>query len=85
MARKVKKPKSAPTKKGFTLKLSKPNKIILGSLLMLLGIALFFSFVSFYFTWEADQSLLTEFTDRNERAQNVLRTFGANVGHLILY
>jgi len=85
MAKKVKKPKSGPVKKGFTLKLSKQNKIILGSLLMLLGVALFFSFVSFYFTWEADQSLLTEFTNRNERAQNLLNKFGANVGHLVLY
>lgn len=85
MAKKVKKPKSAPTKKGFTPKLSKQNKVILGSLLMLLGIALFFSFVSFYFTWEADQSLLTEFTDRNEQARNLLNKFGAHVGHLAVY
>lgn len=85
MAKKAKKTKSAPTRKGFTLKLSKQNKIILGSLLMLLGIALFFSFVSFYFTWEADQSLLTEFGNRNEKAQNLLNKFGANMGHMVLY
>src|SRR5690606_2015017 len=85
MAKKAKKTSATPTKKGFTLKLSKQNKIILGSLLMLLGIALFFSFVSFYFTWEADQSLLTEFTNRNEQAQNLLNKFGANVGHFVLY
>src|SRR5690554_6179926 len=85
MAKKVKKPKSASTKKGFTPKLSKQNKIILGSLLMLLGIALFFSFTSFYFTWEADQSLLTEFTNRNEQARNLLNKFGAHVGHLAIY
>src|SRR5690606_17589175 len=85
MAKKEKKPKSAPTKKGFTPKISKQNKDILGSLLMLLGIALFFSFVSFYFTWEADQSLLTEFTDRNEQARNLLNKFGAHVGHLAVY
>lgn len=85
MAKKARKPKSTSTKKGFTLKLSKQNKIILGGLLMLLGVALFFSFVSFYFTWEDDQSLLSEFSNRNEQAENLLNKFGANVGHLVLY
>ncbi|GGW22558.1 FtsK/SpoIIIE family DNA translocase [Arenibacter certesii] len=86
MAKKSKKPRSAtPTKKSFTLKLSKKNKVILGGLLMLLGIALFFSFLSFYFTWQDDQSVLSEFANRNEQAQNLLNKFGANVGHLIVY
>ncbi|MCM4153633.1 DNA translocase FtsK [Arenibacter sp. N53] len=85
MARKVKKPKSTPNKKGFSLKLSQQNKIIFGGLLMLLSIALFFSFVSFYFTWQDDQSLLSEFADRNEQARNLLNKFGANVSHFVLY
>lgn len=85
MAKKVKKPKSTNNKKGFSLKLSQQNRIIFGGLLMLLSIALFFSFVSFYFTWQDDQSLLTEFTNRNEQAKNLLNKFGANVSHLVLY
>ena len=85
MAKKVKKPKSTPNKKGFSLKFSQQNKIIFGGLLMLLSIALFFSFVSFYFTWQDDQSLLTEFANRNEQARNLLNKFGANVSHLVLY
>ncbi|MCM4166466.1 DNA translocase SpoIIIE [Arenibacter antarcticus] len=85
MAKKVRKPKSTPVKKGFTLKLSKQNKIILGGLLMILGVALFFSFVSFYFTWEDDQSVLSEFSNRNEQAENLLNKFGANVGHVVIY
>lgn len=85
MAKKVKKPKSTPNKKGFSLKLSQQNKIIFGGLLMLLSIALFFSFVSFYFTWQEDQSLLTEFANRNEQARNLLNKFGANVSHFVLY
>jgi len=52
---------------------------------MLLSIALFFSFVSFYFTWQEDQSLLTEFANRNEQARNLLNKFGANVSHFVLY
>lgn len=85
MAKKVKKTKAKPTKKPRSYKLSKQNKIILGSLLMLFSIALFFSFVSFYFNWQDDQSLLTEFHDRNEEAKNLLNKFGASVSHFFVY
>ncbi|SDE63172.1 DNA segregation ATPase FtsK/SpoIIIE, S-DNA-T family [Pricia antarctica] len=85
MAKKARKPKPKTKKKGFSLQLSKQNKIILGSLLILLSMALFFSFVSFYFTWQDDQSLLTEFADRNEEAKNLLNKFGASVSHFVVY
>ena len=85
MAKKVRKTKAKPTKKPRSYKLSKQNKIILGSLLMLFSIALFFSLVSFYFNWEDDQSLLTEFDDRNEEAKNLLNKFGASVSHFFVY
>ena len=82
--RKTKKTSSAK-KKGLSFALSTQNKIILGSLLILFSIALFFSFASFYFSWEADQSLLTEFADRNEQAENLLNKFGASVSHFFMY
>ncbi|MDX1315448.1 MAG: DNA translocase FtsK 4TM domain-containing protein, partial [Eudoraea sp.] len=86
MAKKRKKSKTTSAKKkGISLTLSTQNKIILGSLLILFSIALFFSFASFYFTWEADQSLLTEFSDRNEQAKNLLNKFGASVSHFFMY
>lgn len=79
------KPKPRATKKKAPFKISKQNKIILGSLLMLFSIALFFSFISFYFTWQDDQSLLSEFQNRNEQAQNLLNKFGASVSHFVVY
>ncbi len=85
MAKKIKKKKPQKAKKGRSFKLSKQNKIILGSLLALFSIALFFSFVSFYFNWQDDQSLLTEFQDRNEQAKNLLNKFGATVSHFFIY
>ncbi|MFS4491662.1 DNA translocase FtsK 4TM domain-containing protein [Maribacter sp. 2308TA10-17] len=85
MAKKAKKTKAKPTKKPKSYKLSKQNKIILGSLLMLLSIALFFSFISFYFNWQDDQSALSEFNDRNEEAKNLLNKFGAAVSHFFMY
>ena len=85
MAKKATKRKPKVPKKKTPFILSKQNKIILGSLLTLFSIALFFSFVSFYFTWQEDQSMLTEFKDRNEQAKNLLNKFGASVSHFFVY
>ena len=84
MAKRKKRSKPT-TRKKRSLRLSKPNKIILGSLLVLLSIALFFSFISYYFTWQDDQSLLAEFADRNAEAENLLSKFGASVSHFFMY
>ncbi len=83
MARKKRKATASRKRKGPVL--SKQNKVILGSLLILLSLALFFSFVSFYFTWQDDQSLLTEFANRDKSAENLLNKFGAGVSHFFMY
>ncbi|MCW5515459.1 DNA translocase FtsK [Muriicola sp. Z0-33] len=85
MAKKRKKSTRTTSKKGGSLKLSKQNKIILGSLLVVVSLALFFSFISFYFTWQDDQSTLSEFANRNEEAKNLLNKFGASVSHFFMY
>ncbi|WP_422351745.1 DNA translocase FtsK [Flagellimonas sp.] len=85
MAKKRTKSKPKSAKRKLSLKPSKQNKIILGSLLIVLSIALFFSFMSYYFTWQEDQSLLTEFRDRNAEANNLLNKFGAAVSHFFMY
>lgn len=83
MARNTSRKKKAKkkTRKG----LSKKNKVILGSLLILLSVALFFSFISFYLNWQSDQSLLSEFADRNKEARNLLSKFGAAVSHFFMF
>ena len=85
MAKKVNKSKTKTTKKKVSLKPSKQNKIIFGSLLMLLSIALFFSFISFYFTWQDDQSILADFSTRNKEVKNLLNKFGALISHFFMY
>ena len=85
MAKKKTTTKKKPASKKMSLKPSKQNTIILGSLLILFSMALFFSFVSYYFTWQDDQSLLSEFGDRNEQAKNLLNKFGAAVSHFFVY
>ncbi|MGB3775141.1 MAG: DNA translocase FtsK 4TM domain-containing protein [Leeuwenhoekiella sp.] len=87
MARK--KTKSKATRKKPTVKkitgLSKKQKIVLGSFLFLLGLALLFSFISYFSTWQADQSILNDFGERDVRAQNWLNKFGAAIGHFFIY
>src|SRR5690606_32607927 len=87
MAKKRTTSKAKPTtaKKKVSFKLSKQNKIILGSLLIVLSIALFFSFMSFYFTWQDDHSMLSEFANRHAQASNLLNKFGASVSHFFMY
>ena len=66
-------------------KLSHQQKIILGSLLMLFSIGCFIAFVSFFSTWQEDQSLLSEFGNRELEAQNWLNKFGASISHFFIY
>ncbi|MFI2743238.1 DNA translocase FtsK [Zhouia sp. PK063] len=80
---KSKKSTAKTPRKKFSF--SKQQKIILGSLLMLFSIALCIAFVSFFFTWKQDQSLLTEFTNRQAEAQNWLSKFGASISNLFIY
>jgi len=59
-------------KKSFNLKASKRTKIIFGSFLMLFAIGLFISFLSYFFNWQADQSMMGNVMDRSEQANNWL-------------
>ncbi|MBT8253237.1 MAG: DNA translocase FtsK, partial [Bacteroidia bacterium] len=70
-------------KPSFTL--SNQQKLIFGSLLLILGILLFTAFLSYFFTGQADQSILTEFTSRQVKAQNWLSKVGAWVSDLFIY
>jgi S-DNA-T family DNA segregation ATPase FtsK/SpoIIIE len=76
---------SKTPRKKLSFSLSKQQKILLGSFLSLLGLAFLFSFVSYFFTWQADQSELGILSDRELQAQNWLNKFGANVAHFFIY
>ena len=90
MAKKKTTTKSKPKKiktprKPINFKLSRQQQIILGSFLFFLGIALFFSFVSYLFTWKVDQSVLTDITNRETPTANWLSKFGASVSNFFIY
>ena len=80
----AKKAKTKPTKKPISFKLSRQQQIILGSFLFFLGIGLLFSFISYFFTWKADQSLIIDGT-RDDETANWLSLTGARISHLFVY
>lgn len=84
--------KKASTKKSKTTKIKKPGfkisrqqKVVLGSFLTLLGIALLIAFISFLFNWQADQSTLEEFGNRDLEAKNWMSKFGASISDFFIY
>lgn len=87
MAKKKARPKK-PTSGKFkkpSFKLNRQQKVVLGSFLMLFGLALLVAFVSFLFHWKADQSTLNQFSNRAVEAQNWLSKFGAMVSDFFMY
>ncbi|SDH02231.1 DNA translocase FtsK [Psychroflexus sediminis] len=85
---KTKRSKSTESKqpqKSFSLKSSKRTKIIFGSFLILFSIGLFISFISYFFNWQADQSMLGHVLERGKTANNWLNKFGAYISHLLIY
>ena len=67
------------------LSLSKQQQVVLGSFLMLFGLALTLAFASFFFNWQEDQSVLGELSDRSTEASNLLSKFGAGLGNFFIY
>jgi S-DNA-T family DNA segregation ATPase FtsK/SpoIIIE len=78
---------STPKKPRFKLpsfKLSQQQRLIFGSLLVILGLLLCIAFISFLFTGQADQSTLNEFGDKTVEAQNWLSKSGAWLSDLFI-
>src|SRR5690606_27516867 len=79
MAKKKTETNKTPKKplKMPSLKLSSQQKLVLGSFLAIFGILLFIAFVSYFFTGEADQSSLSNFSSRETVSKNWLSKSGA--------
>jgi S-DNA-T family DNA segregation ATPase FtsK/SpoIIIE len=78
------KPKKKPLIKKPSFALSSQQRLIFGSLLLILGLLLFISFVSYLFTGPEDQSTLTEFASRNIKPKNLLNKIGAWLSDLFI-
>ena len=78
------KAKTKRTLKTPSFKLSNQQKLIFGSLLIILGVLLFISFLSFIFTGKEDQSVLSNFPERTEAYKNWASQLGAWVSELFI-
>jgi len=77
--------KAKAPRKRLSFQWTKKQKIIWGSLLFFIGLALFFSFASYLFTWKADQSEIGNLTQRSLETRNLLNKVGSNLGHFFIY
>ncbi|WP_100629260.1 FtsK/SpoIIIE family DNA translocase [Algoriphagus formosus] len=89
---KPKKAKSSASKLNFSFGNIKNSKLVLalGIILMSLGIFLFFAFLSYLLSGEADQSLVMNSSEESTRtiareSQNWLGWLGAQASHLLIY
>lgn len=72
-------------KPSFNWKFTRQQKFAIGVLLILLAVALLFSFVSYFITGNYDQSQVHEVFNRETRVQNWLGKFGADLADFFLY
>ena len=83
MAKKKGKSKKKSLKKP-DLRINDRNRLIVGLLLVFIGLALFISIISFFFSWKYDQSNLN-YEIGGEPAHNWIGKTGANLSHLLVY
>ena len=77
--------KSTPEK---TPKVRKPmsdqQRLLLGSFIVVVGLLCIISFASFFFTGDVDQSVLSDFGNRESQAENVLNKLGAALSYFFV-
>lgn len=68
-----------------SLKLNRLQEVIIGSALVVMGLLLLFSFISYLFTGTQDQSVLQELGARTTPTKNWISQLGAWLGHVFIY
>lgn len=90
MARKKKsatkiKTKSTKPNPIVTFFKSRQTQTIIGSFLLLFSLFLFVAFISFFFSWQDDQSVVNQFGDKNIPTKNLLGKVGASLSDFFIY
>ncbi|UTD16659.1 DNA translocase FtsK [Tenacibaculum mesophilum] len=80
-----KQPKTSIIKKAKTFFSNRQNQTILGFFLLLFSIFLTVAFISFFFSWQEDQSTLSQFADRTIPTKNLLGKIGAKLSNFLVY
>lgn len=69
----------------FVFLKSKQAQTIFGIFLMLFSIFLGIAFISFFFSWQEDQSTIHQLTNRTVKSENLLGKIGANLSYFFIY
>ncbi len=64
---------------------NRKNQVIIGIFFMFLSAFFIITFIDFFFSWQQDQSILTEFTDRTIKSQNQTGKVGSSLGNFFVY
>lgn len=80
-----KQPKNNPLKKISAFFSNKHNQTILGAFLVLFSIFLTVAFISFFFSWQEDQSSLSQFSNKTIPTKNLLGKIGAKLSNFLIY
>ena len=80
-----KQPKNNSLKKVYSFFLNKHNQTILGAFLVLFSIFLTVAFISFFFSWQEDQSALSQFSNKAIPSKNLLGKIGAILSNFLIY
>lgn len=87
----AKKTKASTKKKNTTFRAiraffnSRQTQTIIGVFFILFSIFLCIAFISFFFTWQEDHSIISQFSDRNISSKNWLGKIGATLSHYSIY
>ncbi|WP_272148923.1 DNA translocase FtsK [Tenacibaculum aiptasiae] len=80
-----KQPKINLFKKVSSFFSNRQNQTITGAFLILFSIFLTVAFISFFFSWQEDQSSLTQFADKKIPTKNLLGKIGAKLSNFFIY
>ena len=64
---------------------SRQTQIIIGSFFILFSVFLCIAFISFFFSWQEDQSILGELSNKSIASRNLLGKIGAALGDFFIY
>ena len=85
MAKKRTKKNIKPFQKTTAFFKDRQTQFIISVFLMLIALFLFFSFISYFRTWDVDQSILTELADKKLTAKNWLGKLGNQISTFSIY
>ncbi|QTE22934.1 FtsK/SpoIIIE family DNA translocase [Polaribacter cellanae] len=69
----------------FAFLKTKQTQTILGFFLLFFALFLCIAFISFFFSWQEDQSTLAKLGDKTVKSSNLLGKIGANLSHFFIY